>query len=110
MPATTCDDRMTEAMQQRKFHSVQEDARKTDVEVEVRDNFSMNNFSEVVLKQAHCHVSNMLSLGLLVAILASERLSAMPLTSSCTLSDASAENFSNVMGSSKADSTEQAIS
>ena len=50
MPATTCDDRMTEAMQQRKFHSVQEDARKTDVEVEVRDNFSMNNFSEVVLK------------------------------------------------------------
>jgi hypothetical protein len=52
----------------------------------------------------------MLSLGLLVIILASERLAAMPLTSSCTPSDASAENFSYVVESSKADSTEQAIS
>jgi hypothetical protein len=49
VPASIRDDRNTEVKQQRKFHSVQEDARKTDVEVEVRDNLSMNNFSVVVL-------------------------------------------------------------
>jgi hypothetical protein len=49
VPASMCDDRKTEAKQQRKFHAVQEDTRKTDVEVEVCDNFSLNNFFVVVL-------------------------------------------------------------